>query len=219
MTVNAELAALLKDHQARHSDFQMDYFITQRSGLTPYGCYKQALRELKLRYGVLRDLYISRIGLEAEKQIADEELSLCEHIKQPQTTLVRIKVEKCRASLEDNLDVIAETEREFLHFLGQAKALKLIVGELTPEKRRAYEREFWTEKFEADVEMELKERETGIQKGTQELIRASPILLKSEAAPYGLLARGDQNMFHTEPAAVTFDFEGYRGDLQRLLCG
>lgn len=57
---NASLRALLKDHQDGHSDFQADYFITLRAGGTPYGCYKQALRELSKRCRGLRELHIQR---------------------------------------------------------------------------------------------------------------------------------------------------------------
>ena len=55
--MNEELAGLLRDHRMFHTEFQMDYFITGRSGETDWGKYRQALRELEKRHRALEDLY------------------------------------------------------------------------------------------------------------------------------------------------------------------
>ena len=60
------LMKLLDDHQIYHSDFQMDNFITIRSGETQYGQYKQALRELFKRYRGLKELYTGRELLQVD---------------------------------------------------------------------------------------------------------------------------------------------------------
>ena len=46
---------LFADHQGSHSNFQMDNFITIRSGGTAYGQYKQSLRELHKRWRGLKE--------------------------------------------------------------------------------------------------------------------------------------------------------------------
>ena len=50
------IETLLAEHQHGHSDFQMDFVITVRNGGTPYGCYKQSLRELHKRWRLLVEI-------------------------------------------------------------------------------------------------------------------------------------------------------------------
>jgi hypothetical protein len=50
MIKESRLKAMLDDHQKYHSNLQIDRFIIYKSGVTPYGMYKQALRELYSRY-------------------------------------------------------------------------------------------------------------------------------------------------------------------------
>ena len=70
-----QLNELLKDHQPFHSEFQMDHFITIRAGGTPWGMYRQALRELDSRKSALLEHYSKRQSLEMQKNTLDRTIA------------------------------------------------------------------------------------------------------------------------------------------------
>jgi|GEM_PF-1931537 len=55
-----DIAAFLNECQAHHSTLQLDSFVTIREGMTVYGCYHQALRELNSRDSSIRGLVYQR---------------------------------------------------------------------------------------------------------------------------------------------------------------
>lgn len=143
-----KLRKLLKDHQIYHSDFQMDNFITIRSGETQYGQYKQALRELFKRYRGLKELYIAKELL----QVDIDESETQHHCKLGFTQQrAGINFAKHRMDMEDLERNIEHTEREFKRFYAQANALKKEIGELTHEKQNKLDQEMWLHKLKSMV--------------------------------------------------------------------
>lgn len=157
------LQQLLNDHQLYHSDLQMDSFITMRSGGTTYGMYKQALRELFKRYRGLKEQYPAR-----ELLLLD-----IEELETTQSKREKIELAKKRMALDDMNRGIRDTEREFNHFYAQAKALKDIIGELTPEKRNKLDMEMWIFKAKENAAFDYITRGS-LSKGTVELVQYMP---------------------------------------------
>lgn len=136
-----ELLALLGDHQLFHSDLQMDCFITAKEGGTPYGQYRQALRELHKRYGGLKELY-------TERELAAIDLDELSQESKPSDTEFderrrKVRAAQARMKLDGLARTVADSEREFRRFYAQAMALKKTVGELTPGRRRELDLKFW----------------------------------------------------------------------------
>jgi hypothetical protein len=140
------LGHLAEDHFKYHSEFQMDYFITGRSGGTPYGQYKQALRELFSRADALRDEF-------AEKQKMDIELeSMQKWLNSPflfgkRKKFKQIEYERLKLKQWQLGDTIKHRAREMCRFYAQAMTLRkdlgIPVGGLSEERRRELENEHW----------------------------------------------------------------------------
>lgn len=127
---------LLDDNQSLHSDLQIDRFIILANGLTEYGCYKQALRELHSRFHILLGHW-----LELEELRLDE----ADAVELAVDRRGQLSLAKIRLRIMGLESTASETRREFLRFLAHADHLKNIIGELTPEKRAEFEREYWIE--------------------------------------------------------------------------
>lgn len=131
------LQTILGDHRHFHSNWQIDHAITAKAGGTLYGCYKQAVRELHKRWRGLRGLYAERAKLTTDTDAA--------------TGLQR--AERVLQGVETD-HVIADTEREFLRFWGQAvacrRALGIADGDAMPvDMRERLESEFWEYQIKA----------------------------------------------------------------------
>lgn len=139
------VSQLLADHELYHSEFQQDRFITIKNGGTPYGCYKQALRELHKRHQAIQEL---------ELQIEEAEIDL-EEI--PEKRDRRQQIQKRRKLLQiENLNLtLKETRREYDRFLQQARGLKAHLGEITPERRNELDREMWEYRVKSLLAVEM----------------------------------------------------------------
>lgn len=146
------LKELLKDHQIYHSDFQMDNFITIRSGETQYGQYKQALRELFKRYRGLKEIYVAKELLQVDIDESTDNCRLsCGAGFIFEERRDKINLAKHKMDMEDLEKNIEHTEREFKRFYAQADALKKVIGELTPEKRDKLDQKMWIHKLKSMV--------------------------------------------------------------------
>jgi hypothetical protein len=138
------LAELLADHQDFHSDLQMDSFITQRSGGTLYGCYRQALRELDVRTTALIQRYEGRRLLEID--IRELETA---RVDPWQTERDAVRLASRKLLLSRARAAVVDTEREFLHFYAQAISIRQALQSqgvsfpLDDETRNRLDREMW----------------------------------------------------------------------------
>jgi hypothetical protein len=129
----------LSDHRLFHSEFQMDHFITQRSGGTPYGCYKQALREWHKRYRGESEFRYNLGKLKIRLAAVGRKSPTSESGKE----MRRLKLEFLSDRLSDAEFARKENLRELEHFTDQCRQLKAIVGELTPERRAELDSEMY----------------------------------------------------------------------------
>jgi hypothetical protein len=163
------LNELIADHELYHSEFQMDSLITLRAGGTPYGCYKQALRELWKRLRGLRELYVQERLLEIDL----DELGASSPIDPFEVRRREVHRWSKRLQMDELRKNIAETEREFLHFYKQAAALKTAVGALEAGRRAQLDREMWEHRLRAMAAIDF--MTTGrLSTNTIEAIRACP---------------------------------------------
>lgn len=168
---------LLKDHQLYHSDFQMDHFITIRSGGTPYGQYKQALRELDKRKRGLKGLYAEKALLQIDIDELEHEIIQAEesYVNKVDYELERNRVKRGQKIMQiEDLDRnIQDTEREFVRFYSQAASLKEQIGELTQERRKQLDEEMWAFNLKKLAAMDVITA-GHVQKNTLEIIMAAP---------------------------------------------
>jgi hypothetical protein len=135
------ITELLDDHQPFHSNLQIERFIVSKSGLTVYGSYRQAVRELWKRRRGLQELYSNRELLLIDiEQMAEQQPKIeCRY----DARRAEIHIATKRISLDELDRTIQDTEREFLRFWEIASALKDQVGELTQDRRDEMDREMW----------------------------------------------------------------------------
>ena len=153
-TLSYQCLEFLRDHQLYHSEFQMDHFITLRSGVTVYGCYKQALRELFKRQRGLEQL-----GYQRERLLIDIDELSCRTSRWFRSRFHReraaVDLREKRSALPDLDRNIEDTRRELVHFLKQAQQLKSQIGELDDEKRRVLDTDMWIIKIKSMAAMDL----------------------------------------------------------------
>jgi len=126
----------LKDHQLFNSEFQDDYFVTQKSG-TDWGQYKQAIRELYKRVRGLRESYC-----DYEKLLVEiEEKKLMSQAEGFEAKYAEIEHRRKVMQIEEAERVIRDTEREFKRFYQQAYILKQRIGDVDRERRKKLDRE------------------------------------------------------------------------------
>lgn len=152
------LTALFADYRPFHSAHQIDHYIIARSGGTPYGMYKQAVRELRSRWQGLCTQYIER-----------EEI----HRKVAQPSPLESDLERARQRMQlDGLETqIRDTEREFRRFYAHATKIKAHLGELTEERIEALEAEHWMHKLKQQAALDLL-TQGRVQRDTLELLMA-----------------------------------------------
>lgn len=151
--MNYKLPELFQDHYLYHSKLQQDYFITIKSGITDYGQYKQALRELHMRYKNLKNLKCERELLVIDIEELKHTIETC--IDKFEVSRARVKLVQKEMALEDFDFTVSETQREFTRFYQQACVLKEIIGEITDEKRDILEKEMWTAYFKRQSAIDL----------------------------------------------------------------
>jgi hypothetical protein len=148
MSFNDNFVTFLSDYQGGMSQFQDDYLVTVRAGLTNYGMYKQALREMMTRFRSIAQAYHTSELLEIE---IDEMIEQAETAQGYELRRIKSELKYKRVSMVFERKRVSELESELSRFWQQAAHLKPIVGELTPGRRREYEREYWdallTERF------------------------------------------------------------------------
>jgi hypothetical protein len=138
------MSDLLADFQPFHTPWQMDHAILGRS-CTPWGAYGQALREIHKRSVAIEEMRaeiaLLEIDLDEQKRDADPRAV-------HRATLTGIKLREHRRTLDD-------ARRELAHFELRARQLKGLIGELTPERRDALDREHFCASIKQRVALDL----------------------------------------------------------------
>lgn len=144
------LFGLFQDHTIYHTSFQIDNFIVGKTGVTLYGMYKQALRELYSRWESLKvetiDIRILRLEIsELENRIETK----------PKTERAKLELLKKRLALDSNERQISHRIREFCRFYYQAIFMKGVFGELTKEDHEKLDREMWIAKIRRHIVVDV----------------------------------------------------------------
>jgi hypothetical protein len=128
---------LLKDHQTGQDETQLQSFVL--GGRTPWGTYKQALRELYKRVRGLRqmqtDIDLLRLDI--------EELTLEVDDGGIEAKRAYVNLRQKHGQLEEANRGLADLKREATVFWREANRLKAVIGEVTPERRVELDREEW----------------------------------------------------------------------------
>lgn len=126
------LETLFADHRPFHTTLQCRAFITAKSGVTPFGQYRQALRELTSRTWSAFDEMLRADELRIEIEEAEESVTRCEAescgelspaVRRAQIALARREIElrQLELTLHDRL-------REWGEFYAQACGLREQLG-------------------------------------------------------------------------------------------
>lgn len=157
------LRSLLATYRPFHSAHQIDHYIVARAGGTPYGMFKQAVRELRGRWQGLCTLYIEREELRRK----GAPCQCCE----PDADHACLNRARHQMQLEGVEVQIRDTEREFRRFYAHAVKLKAHLGELTDERIDALETEHWMHKLKQQAALDLLS-EGRVKRDTLELLMA-----------------------------------------------
>lgn len=157
------LRDLFAAHRPFHSAHQIDHYIIAKSGGTPYGMFKQAVRELKSRWSGLCSQYIEREELRRN----GAPCQCCE----PDAEHGCLKLARYRIQIDGLEGQIRDTEREFRRFYAHATKLKAHLGELTEERIEALEAEHWMHKLKQQAALDLLTAGR-VQRDTLELLMA-----------------------------------------------
>jgi hypothetical protein len=148
MTTADQFIEFLSDYQGGMSQFQDDYLVTVRAGLTNYGMYKQALREMMTRLRSIAQAYYTHEILDIEIAELMEQAEMAQGYELARI-VAELKLKRVNSVFEQKR--VSELEAELSRFWQQAHHFKALVGEITPERRRELENEYWdallTERF------------------------------------------------------------------------
>lgn len=171
MDITKTFNELMKDHRMYHTEFQRRHFITELSGVTTYGKYIQAVKELHGRYTTIKNNQYELKLIDID--IDELNYKLKNTNDEFKIRRLELKLEKKLSNREDALYVLTELSKEFESFLSQAIVLKEKLGELTPEKKEVLDAEFWEIKLKRDIAINhISGR--GIDKNIIEIILSLP---------------------------------------------
>ena len=134
---------LLLDHVPGHSIAQMDWFVTGANGITPYGCYRQALREIATRVDSILSDKLAEASAEVDAIEAEAERHPFNRFARARAA---IRAKQARESIRRTAKSRADRERELRRFVEKATALRKMLLPLTPDAVAIYEAEFWIER-------------------------------------------------------------------------
>lgn len=137
MKLTSSLQDILNDHRTGQDSTQLGSFVL--GGRTPWGVYKQAIRELYKRIRGLRQMITDRDLI----LIDIEELEELSKGDDRAARRAQINLRAKMGSLEEISRGIADTKREAALFYEQAAELKSFLGEISEERRRQLDREEW----------------------------------------------------------------------------
>lgn len=143
-TLEERVFDLTRDLYHEYSNFQMLYFIICASGITLYGRWRQALRELEARYDTRRSL---------KRQLAVHKLEV-PYLKRWVFGKLRrarrvIRLDGVEDQIIDEERRLIGNQREMIFLIQMVNKLRNELGDVSD--REALERNHWAEKLTFDV--------------------------------------------------------------------
>lgn len=151
------LSDLLEDCDTGHDDTQISSFMIIKNGGTPWGCYKQALRELHSRVRTLQGLWINQQRVLKRVEAANDDLD-------------KLEAEVELWGLDSQ---IKSLKREAGKIYLIAAHLKEGIGELTSDKAVELDQELWLHKIKVQAVNDLLDRAT-LSSSTRGMIQSLP---------------------------------------------
>ena len=227
------LETLLADHEQNHSTLQCRSFITAKTGVTVYGQYRQALRELVSRTWAAFEEMLSREELLCTADELDEKLGELDarfddvgsgaDARRRRLTIKRARVAVQLAQLESGLD---DRFREWGEFYGQSCALRdqlgLKEGEtLAREVREKLEVQMFAHQFASQIRGRIMANERPLDANMTQILGTMPSdvaqpLLGSASNPDGFMDWYEREMLKL-PAPPTPEQIPGRGASERLI--
>lgn len=171
-----DIKHMMQDHQSGHSDLQIDHFIVSKGNWTPYGRYKQCLREIASRHNALLEM-----REEAELAVLDlDDAKLAlerEALGTPAAVRKRVACDRQRRRLESIHRTVATQQRELDRLVALATDLKQQVGELTDDRRAELDAELWSVRVRAMVALDMF-TSGHLSQSTAELLIALPVEIR-----------------------------------------
>lgn len=206
-----QLSTMLDQRHLFHTDFQIDHFVIERAGISLWGMYVQALRELSVRLDSLRETFLMIRETEIDVEEDQEALKDAESFRKRR---IEIKLIRDRLKLESMNHSLRETRREFNRFASIALTLHDKLGDVTQKQMRELEVEHWTKKFANQISSELELTHT-IGKSTLESLAVIPPEMK-ERVKY-IASRPAEERFE-RLGELTFDVKLELPALKELAC-
>jgi hypothetical protein len=147
-----DIYELLKDHKGGMTEFQHDRFVTGMAG-TPYGQYRQALRELNSRFDGLRDGYCELESLQVD--IDEQQYIIDNSDNEFDRRRAEITYKQKMFLLESRKRAITEKEDDALSFYRQAVQLKEQVGDINSDNQEQFNEEYWEHKIKKMAALDL----------------------------------------------------------------
>jgi hypothetical protein len=173
-----QITEMLKDLTHLHSNFQIDHFIVEKAGVSAWGMYQQALRELDSRLAGIRSATLDDLEIdididEAEGSLATLELGSYDY-RRTEVELIRLKLRKAAAE-----KMMREQLREFNRFAAIGLAMKRKFGTLKPYEIERLEQAHWIAKIRNLVTADMNSHHA-LSKSTQETLAVLPADVKTK---------------------------------------
>lgn len=177
----ALVGVLLRDLRIGHSETQLDWFVMAAHGVTVWGAYQQALREIRVRSEGLDAGEIEAERLVLRRDRAAARTRSWRPFVGAEARLDLREIERARIALET---AQADRRRELGHLVERAAALRARIvaeGELTPERVRRLDDDHWYTVVRRRIGMELCANDR-LEPSTLGLFAGLPVELRRRVA-------------------------------------
>lgn len=158
---------LINEHKPRHSDFQMDHFVTMKAGGTLWGMRQQAKAEVFGRYEAFRIEFFAAVELShriefyrravnpgMEGMLDDVDLDGASAFIDGER-ICKATVFKLEAELSSTVRGLKMKLEEIIRFFAQYKALKEAVGDLSELDENEEEERKWAWAFKKQAAKDI----------------------------------------------------------------
>ncbi len=134
-----------------HSEFQIEHFIVGRGNFTPYGRYKQAVREMEKRERAAEELLLTINDLTLKLETVQRRWCVTRWQRRKRDN----DLNRTRMSLASARRMFEENEFELQQFRDLAQKVRVKLGQMTAERAQNLEAEMWDAKLRAMVATDL----------------------------------------------------------------